>query len=64
MKATIVACTETGFTVQVEVPYRDSMLDAEEAIGPHFNEADVAATAEALGHFDADGKPMVVDRTK
>jgi phosphoribosylformylglycinamidine (FGAM) synthase PurS component len=38
MAATIVARTQTGFTVQVEIPYKDSMLDAEDAIQQALNQ--------------------------
>jgi hypothetical protein len=31
MNARIVARTESGFTIQVEIPFRDAMLDAEAA---------------------------------
>jgi hypothetical protein len=64
MDARIVARTVSGFTLQVEVPFKDSMLDAEDAILEVLNRAGVLATAEALRHFDADGKPMVVADTK
>lgn len=60
MTATIVARTDTGFTVQLEVSYKDSMLDAEDAIQSALNHAGVVATAEALGRFDADGRPITV----
>src|SRR4051794_11956888 len=58
MAAAVVRRTDTGFTVQVEVPYEDSMLEAEDAILAALNEAGVAATEEALRRFDADGKPI------
>lgn len=64
MDATIVARTESAFTLQIEVPYADSMLDAEEAILRVLNAAGVLATAEALARFDTDGRPMVVADTK
>jgi hypothetical protein len=64
MTARIVARSETGFTVQVEVPYKDSMLDAEDAIQHALNQAGVTATAEALGRFEADGKPITIDGTR
>lgn len=60
MAATIVARSATGFTIQVQVPYKDAMLDAEEAIQDALNQAGVLATAEALGRFDTDGKPIVL----
>jgi hypothetical protein len=58
MAAAVVRRTDTGFTVSVEVPYKGSMLDAEEAIQRALNEAGVAATGEALRRFDADGEPI------
>jgi hypothetical protein len=58
MAAAIVRRTDTAFVVQVEVPYRDSMLEAEGAILAAINEAGVAATEEALKRFDADGQPI------
>ena len=58
MAAAIVRRTDSAFVVQVEVPYRDSMLDAEDAILAALNEAGVAATEEALKRFDADGRPI------
>src|SRR3954471_3488117 len=58
MPAAVVRRTDTGFTVSVEVPYKGSMLDAEEAIQQALNEAGVAATEEALRRFDADGDPI------
>ena len=64
MDARIVARTESGFTLQLEVPFKDSMLDAEDAILDVLNRAGVLATAEVLRHFDADGDPMVVADTK
>jgi hypothetical protein len=64
MAAAIVRRTDTGFVVQVEVPYKDSMLDAEEAIRAALNEAGVAATEEALRRFDADGQPIQIGPMK
>ncbi len=58
MAAAVVRRTDTGFVLQVEVPYRDSMLDAEGAILDALNQAGVAATEEALRRFDADGRPI------
>src|ERR1700742_2241815 len=64
MDATITARTSTSFTVQVEVPYNDSMLDFEEALQQRLNDAGVVATAEGLKRFDADGSPITVGPVK
>src|SRR3954462_11631815 len=64
MPATIVARSESSFTIQVEVPYGSSMLDAEETLQQRLNEAGTLATAEVLRRFDADGSPIQVGDTK
>ncbi|HSQ54809.1 MAG TPA: ISKra4 family transposase [Gemmata sp.] len=64
MNATIVARTPTSFTLQVEVPYSDSMLDFEEALQQRLNEAGVIGTAERLKQFDTDGAPITVGAVK
>jgi hypothetical protein len=64
MAATIIARTPTSFTLQVEVPYNDSMLDFEETLQQRLNDAGVAATAEGLRQFDADGSPITVGPVK
>jgi hypothetical protein len=64
MPAAIVSRSDTAFTIQIEIPYRSSMLDAEEAIQDRLNEAGVLATQEALQRFDTDGSPIVVGDTK
>src|SRR3954453_10793979 len=64
MLAAIVARTDTAFTIQIEVPYGASMLDAEETIQERLNQAGVLATAEVLQRFDTDGSPIVVADTK
>jgi hypothetical protein len=64
MPAAIVARSESSFTIQVEVPYSSSMLDAEEALQQRLNEAGALATAEVLRRFDADGSPIQVGDTK
>jgi hypothetical protein len=64
MPAAIVARSECGFTIQIEVPYGSSMLDAEEALQQRLNEAGTLATAEVLRRFDADGSPIQVGDTK
>jgi hypothetical protein len=64
MDATIIARTPTSFTLQVEVPYNDSMLGFEETLQERLNEAGVVATAEGLKQFDTDGSPITVGATK
>ena len=64
MPAAIVARTESGFTIQVEIPYRSSMLESEETIQEGLNQAGVLATQEALQRFDTDGSPIQVGDTK
>src|SRR5512143_2749613 len=64
MSATVVARSETSFTVQVEIPYSASMLDFEEVIQDRLNQAGVVATAEALHQFDTDGSPLVIGSVK
>jgi hypothetical protein len=64
MNATIITRTPTSFTLRVEVPYNDSMLDFEEALQRRLNEAGVIATAEGLKQFDTDGSPITVGPVK
>jgi hypothetical protein len=60
MPATIVSRTPTWFTLQVEVPYSDSMLGFEETLLDRLNQAGVEATAEGLRQFDTDGSPIAL----
>jgi hypothetical protein len=64
MPAAIVRRTDTGFTVQFDVPYKDSILDTEEAIQQALNQAGVVATEEALTRFDTDGAPIRIGPIK
>jgi hypothetical protein len=64
MNATIIDRTTTSFTLQVEVPYNDSMLGFEEALQERINDAGVVATAEGLKQFDTDGSPITVGPVK
>src|SRR3954452_12490703 len=64
MPAAIIARSESTFTIQVEIPYGPSMLDAEEVLQQRLNEAGTLATAEVLRQFDADGSPIRVGDTK
>jgi hypothetical protein len=64
MSASIVARSETSFTVQVEIPYGSSMLDFEQTIQDRLNQAGVVATQEALQQFDTDGSPITIGAVK
>src|SRR3977135_773088 len=64
MNATIISRTPSSFTLQVEVPYNDSMLDFEETLQHRLNDAGVVATAEGLKQFDTDGAPITVGAVK
>ena len=64
MNVTILARTTKSFTLQVEIPYNDSMLDFEESLQQRLNDAGVVATAEALQQFDTDGSPITVGPVK
>ncbi len=64
MNATIIDRTPTSFTLQVEVPYNDSMLDFEETLQQRLNDAGTLATAEGLRQFDTDGSPITVGPVK
>ena len=64
MDVTIITRTPTSFTLQVEVPYDDSMLGFEEALQERLNQAGVVATAEGLKQFDTDGSPITAGATK
>ena len=60
MSAQIIDRTESGFTVQVTIPYNHSMLDFEETLQQQLNAAGVLATQEGLRQFDTDGSPITV----
>ncbi len=60
MSAEIINRTESGFTVQVTIPYNKSMLDFEETLQQQLNTAGVLATQEGLRQFDTDGSPITV----
>src|SRR5512138_3565465 len=64
MDATIIARTPTSFTLQVEVPYNDSMLGFEEALQQRLNDAGALASVEGLKRFDTDGAPITVGAVK
>ena len=46
MSAPIIDRTETGFTLQVTIPYHRSMLDFEETLQHQLNEAGALATQD------------------
>jgi hypothetical protein len=60
MSAQIIDRTETGFTLQVTIPYNHSMLEFEETLQERLNAAGVLATQEGLRQFDTDGSPLTV----
>jgi len=60
MSAQIIDRTETGFTVQVTIPYNRSMLEFEETLQDRLNAAGVLATQEGLRQFDTDGSPITL----
>jgi hypothetical protein len=60
MDAKIIKKSETSFTIEIEIPYAETMLKSEELIQEKINEVGMLATAEALRQFDADGSPIVV----
>jgi hypothetical protein len=64
MTATIIARTETEFTLQITIPYNRSMLDFEETLQRRLNEVGVLATTEGLQQFDTEGSPITVGSVK
>lgn len=61
--AEIVSRSDDRFTLQITVPYNDSMLKSEELIQASLNQAGVSATQEMLERFDTDGSPIVCGST-
>ncbi len=64
MPAAILERNDRSFTVQVTIPYVETMLEFEEAIQSCVNELGQAATQEALGRFDTDGAPLEFGGTR
>lgn len=64
MDAKIVRKSKTSFTIEVEIPYAETMLKSEEVIQTQINKAGNMATGESLKQFDADGTPIVVSGRK
>ena len=60
MSAQIIGRTEAGFTVQITIPYNQSMLEFEAALQNRLNAAGVLATQEGLRQFDTNGSPITV----
>ena len=56
--AEILSRSEDAFTIQIRIPYSDSMLKSEEIIQNRLNEAGAKATQEVLSRFDTDGSPI------
>lgn len=54
----IISRSDEGFTLQICIPYAESMLKSEEIIQDRLNEAGVKATQEVLSRFDTDGSPI------
>lgn len=61
--AKIVSRSDDHFTLQITVPYSNSMLKSEELIQASLNQAGVKATQETLERFDTDGSPIVCGPT-
>jgi len=64
MDAKIVRKSETGYTIEIEIPYAETMLKSEELIRTQINRAGSLATGEALKQFDTDGSPIFTDGQK
>ena len=64
MDAKIVRKSKTSFTIEIEIPYAETMLKSEEVIQTQINKAGNMATGESLKQFDADGTPIVVSGRK
>lgn len=62
--AQIVARTQEDFTVQLTVPYGESMLALEGIIQAKLNEAGTLMSGEVLERFDTDGSPIMLDGRK
>ncbi len=59
MSAQIIDRTESGFTIQVTIPYNRSMLDFRELSSDN-SMPRVLAAQEGLRQFDTDGSPITV----
>jgi len=64
MTAKIIARSKNDFTIQLKIPYANSMLECEELILKSLNEAGSLSTGESLKQFDTDGKPIMTGDIK
>ena len=64
MSVTIIEREKNSFTLQVEIPYSDSMLKSEELLQESLNKAGVLATEELLHQFDTDGSLIEIGGIK
>lgn len=62
--AKIVQRSDGSFKVEIEVSYKKSMLEGEEAIQEAINEAGCLMTGEMLSQFDTDGSPIMIGAVK
>ena len=62
--AKIVQRSDVSFKVEIEVSYKKSMLEGEEAIQEAINEAGSLMTGEMLSQFDTDGSPIMIGAVK
>lgn len=64
MNTKIIKETPKGITLQIEIPYGDSMLKTEKMIQESLNGAGTIATGKALEQFDTDGSSMMTGGIK
>lgn len=58
MSATILESNAEFVTLEITIPWNNSMLESEETIQSVLNEAGTLASGEALKQFDTDGLPI------
>ena len=58
MSASIVSSDANSVTIQVTIPFKESLLNSEEEIQSALNLAGQLATEKALEQFDSDGSPI------
>ena len=64
MEARITHRTKSSFKIEIEIPYGDNILDAEEKIQQALNLGGTLSTKEAMTQYDTDGNPILVDGQK